>query len=249
MFVPRWWRFDVTKLFKDTQGGSLTVSAGLPAETGRRDEAAVPDKRSGNRVISQLYYNIAGPRLVSEPMALQFVSARQSEGTSLIASRFAAFAAGIEGGSALMIDCNAPPTIAPDTERRPTLAEGFSKSARIDQSITPYEGMGNLHGAALSEHPNSYLHTDPLALGSILDQARQRYRITVLDTPSLEQSPSSLVFARACDAVVLVLEAENTSAEMAEAAIDILERSGGKVLGVVFNKRKLHMPRWLYRRL
>jgi Mrp family chromosome partitioning ATPase len=209
----------------------------------------VPERRSGTRVISQLYYNIAGPRLVSEPMALQFVACRQSEGTSLIASRFAAFAAGVEGGSALLIDCNTPPAMAPGPERRPTLAEGFNKSARIDQSITPYEGLSNLYGAALSEHPNSHLHTDQLALGSVLDQARQRYRITVLDTPSLEQSPASLVFARACDAVILVLEAENTSTDMAEAAIDILERSGGKVLGVVFNKRRLHMPRWLYRKL
>ena len=196
---------------------------------------------------SQLYYSIASLRLVNDPIAIQFVASKPSEGTSLVASQFAAFSAGIEAGSALLIDCVTPPQWR--NEQRPTLAEVFSAKGQIEPAIASHELVRNLYGATLSNHPNSILHTDPVALGAVLDQARQRYRMTVLDTPSLEESPGTLVFSRACDAVVLVLEAEKTPAEVAEATIDAIERGGGKVIGLIFNKRRFHMPRWLYRRL
>lgn len=58
-----------------------------------------------------------------------------------------------------------------------------------------------------------------------------------------------MTYSRISDGVVLIVEADSTTAESAEAAVETIERSGGKVLGLVFNKRRLHMPRWLYRRL
>jgi Mrp family chromosome partitioning ATPase len=225
------------------------VALSRNAPEGRGTNKSLQRRLTANRVTSQLYYNIASLRMVNDPIAIQFVASQPSEGTSLVASQFAAFAAGVEGGSALLIDCVTPPQWRSASEQRPTLADVFSKSAHIEPAIAPYELSRNLDGAALSNQPNSILHTDAVALGAVLDQARKRYRVTVLDTPSLEESPGTLAFSRACDAVVLVLEAEKTAAEMAETAIDTIERGGGKVIGLIFNKRRLHMPKWLYRRL
>jgi Mrp family chromosome partitioning ATPase len=228
-------------LSKSRERSDLLASAGA-LSLGR-------SKTNPNWVLSQLYYNIASLRLVSDPVAIQFVSSRPSEGTSLIASQFAAFAAGVEGGSALLIDCAVPPRRHLAGDDLPTLADAFGKVARIDPAIGRLEISGNLDGAILSRHPNSILHTDGAALSAVLDQARKRYPMTVLDTPALEETTGTLAFPRACDGVVLIVEAERTPVRAAEATVNAIERSGGKLIGIIFNKRRLHMPRWLYRRL
>jgi Mrp family chromosome partitioning ATPase len=93
------------------------------------------------------------------------------------------------------------------------------------------------------------MYTDTGILNAILDNARSRFQFVALDTPSLKESAGTLAFSRPCDGVVLVLEAEGTRAGVAEATIESITRAGGKVLGLVFNKRRMHMPQWLYRRL
>ena len=51
------------------------------------------------------------------------------------------------------------------------------------------------------------------------------------------------------DGVVLVIEAGKTREQVAVRAKKELEEAGGKVLGVVLNKRKYHIPEWIYKRL
>ncbi len=199
---------------------------------------------------ANLFYNITSLRVQSDPIALQFVAARPREGTSLIATRFAAFAAEVEGGSALLIDCSGrPPRDAAVTMEPPSLLDAYLRDGSIEAAITPHEPTGALSTARLTSRRNSMLHSNAETLSAILGQVRKRYKLTVLDTPSLEETTATLVFSRACDGVVLVLEAEATPARVAEAAVEAVERSGGKMLGIVYNKRRFHMPGWLYRRL
>ena len=47
----------------------------------------------------------------------------------------------------------------------------------------------------------------------------------------------------------LVLEAGKTRRQVAIRARKELEEAGGKLLGVVLNKRRYYIPDWIYRRL
>ena len=51
------------------------------------------------------------------------------------------------------------------------------------------------------------------------------------------------------DGVVIVIEAGKTREQVAVRAKKELEEAGGKVLGVVLNKRKFYIPEWIYKRL
>jgi Mrp family chromosome partitioning ATPase len=51
------------------------------------------------------------------------------------------------------------------------------------------------------------------------------------------------------DAVVLVIRHGGTRREVVRRAKETVERAGGKILGVVLNKRKFPIPEFLYRRL
>jgi Mrp family chromosome partitioning ATPase len=201
------------------------------------------------QAIASLYYTIASQRVLDNSVALQFVSPHAGAGTSLVASQFAAFAA--QGGSALLIDCGlgsrVPLLTQAGQKRQPSLLEAFAADGRIDAALMPVEGTQGLYVAQLSNLADSVFQVSPNLISAILDQARSRYQFTALDTPAIEESAVTLAFSRVSDGVVLIVEADTTTAESAEIAVESLERSGGKVLGLVFNKRRLHMPRWLYR--
>ena len=51
------------------------------------------------------------------------------------------------------------------------------------------------------------------------------------------------------DGVVLVLEAEKTRWQVADKARESIENHGGKVLGVVLNKRRYYIPDFIYSRI
>lgn len=58
----------------------------------------------------------------------------------------------------------------------------------------------------------------------------------VVDAPSLERSPASLAMASQMDGIVLVVEADRTSAEDVVGARRELEAHGGNIIGVSMNR-------------
>jgi Mrp family chromosome partitioning ATPase len=51
------------------------------------------------------------------------------------------------------------------------------------------------------------------------------------------------------DGVVMVVQAEKTRWEVAQSARQRMEHDKVKILGVVLNKRQMHIPEWAYKML
>jgi len=62
-------------------------------------------------------------------------------------------------------------------------------------------------------------------------------------------SVDSLVIGTLVDGVILVVTAEDTRWEVAQAAAQRLTQAGAKLIGSVFNRRRYYMPKWLYNNL
>ncbi len=58
--------------------------------------------------------------------------------------------------------------------------------------------------------------------------------------------PDASSIAAACGGAVLVIEAERTRAEVVEEAKRTLEATGVNLLGAVLNRRKYHIPGFIY---
>ena len=71
----------------------------------------------------------------------------------------------------------------------------------------------------------------------------------VVDSPALSDWFDPVMIANQMDAVVLVINAESTRAPVARNLRDRLMEVGGPVIGSVLNRRRYHIPRFLYRRL
>jgi Mrp family chromosome partitioning ATPase len=69
-------------------------------------------------------------------------------------------------------------------------------------------------------------------LASVLDALRTRYRVVLIDAPSLAH-PEVAPWSRFCDGTYLVAELGQTGRRAARHAVHLIERSGGRVLGCV----------------
>ena len=94
---------------------------------------------------------------------------------------------------------------------------------------------------------------DPLALlrSGIVPLVResQPYRHVVIDLPPALEYPDVSVMAPALDALILVLEVEQTRWQVAKLACQQFEDAGIRLLGAVLNKKPMYIPAWLYRLL
>jgi capsular exopolysaccharide synthesis family protein len=82
-----------------------------------------------------------------------------------------------------------------------------------------------------------------------LDKLRDRFERIVIDGPPVTAYPDSATIGRLVDGAVIVVRAESTHREDVEKTQKVLERAGARVLGAVLNRRRYHIPSWIYERL
>ena len=83
----------------------------------------------------------------------------------------------------------------------------------------------------------------------LLEQLVDRYRFVVIDGDAVYEAVDTLVISTLVDGVIMVVRAEDTRWEVAQAAAKRLSQAGAKLVGSVFNRRKYYMPEWLYKNL
>jgi len=111
-------------------------------------------------------------------------------------------------------------------------------------------GLGNLYVLACRGN-----HSEPLALfeskqfDQFLKLTREKFDYVILDAPPVSGFSECRVLGAKVDGVVLVVESGKTRRQVALRARKELEDAGGKLLGVVLNKRRHYIPEFIYRRL
>lgn len=90
---------------------------------------------------------------------------------------------------------------------------------------------------------------ESITFDRFLQVAREQYDYVILDTPPVHIFAESQVICPKVDGAVLVIRAGKTRKQVAQHAKKEIETAGGRVLGVVINQRKFHIPDWLYERL
>lgn len=145
--------------------------------------------------------------------------------------------------------------------RMPSLHEVFHLAP--DHGISDLPTDGNKPEAILKKvgPPNLYVvtsgtrHAGPVSLFEskpfceFLKSMREKFDYVILDGPPILSFSESRVLCSMVDGVVMVLASGRTRRQVAARAKQEMEEAGGKVLGVVLNRRKFHIPTWIYERL
>jgi Mrp family chromosome partitioning ATPase len=190
----------------------------------------------------QLFHAIDSLNSRHEPYVLQFVGSVPGEGVSTVASSFVEIAASQAGNPVLLIDCNPSASNAAGSL---SLIDAFLQTGRINEAIHAAPGHLGIGIARLSSTKDARLNINAASLGNLFKLAKKIFPIIVLDCPPATLSPESLALARFCNCTVLVIEAETTSRKVVAETKQAIERFDGQIIGVVFNRSKAYLPRWL----
>jgi Mrp family chromosome partitioning ATPase len=181
---------------------------------------------------------------------VQFASAYDGEDASRIAFEMALVAGTIIGKRVLFID-----TGSENDGVDPQLAGAVH--APLDlllQSGGSYHGKivtvagTRLSYATLRGPDNASLTmAHPEAMRQMFENLRQYFELIVIDSAGIMSDVFGTLLARQVDGTVLVVASERTRAPVVEQTRQVIENSGGRVIGTVLSRRQFHIPLWLYR--
>lgn len=188
-------------------------------------------------------------------LSLMVSACTAGEGVSTVALNLAAALAQAGHGRVLLVDANlvapclhtrlgtgATPGLLDLCHGRCTAADGIVHTAIPELDFLPAGDLTQAHQSPVR------LLSDPAVL-SALGAWRRSYQFVVLDTPPLVGPVEVACFARLADSALLTVAAEVTRRPVALHGQQMLSAAGIAVAGVLVNRRRFHIPVWLYRRL
>ncbi len=191
---------------------------------------------------------------LGEKGTVLFTAPSGGEGVSTVCLEFALFAGLRAGRRTLLVDGHLV---------RPALSQVFRAQARgpglrglflgatadgDSVSATEIPGVYFLH-AGVEGRPGPLPVVERDAVGALLSRLRGSFDLVVIDAPPVSATSDALVLGSSVDACVLVVEAERTRREAAQAALDRLGEAGAPVAGAFLNKQRFHIPAPIYRRI
>lgn len=186
-----------------------------------------------------------------ESRIVQFIGAKEGEGSSTISREFAKAAADLIGRSVLLVDAD---RLSHSQDRFFDMHGGMGwvdalRSGRDIGDSFQRVGRSNLF---LSRCGNFSISTPEIFTSSfdrMFEKLRTEFDLVLIDSAPLALSPDGLAIASKVDGVVLVVEAEKSRWQTVRTLRDSIYRVGGSILGVVLNKRRFYIPKSIYKRL
>jgi protein-tyrosine kinase len=183
---------------------------------------------------------------------IQFMGPSKGEGVSTIVREFAKIAVERFGKSVLVLD---------SAYQDPTRKINFNITCEYgwldllengelsDKALFRF-GDSNLFFAPISFQASLVTPIKDLAATSNLwMKLKERFDLILIDSSSDKNSTESIALSHNADGVVLVIEAEKSRRSVVKNVVKRISNSGGKVLGVVLNKRKYRIPDYLFKHL
>jgi capsular exopolysaccharide synthesis family protein len=179
-----------------------------------------------------------------------FSSSLQEEGTTEVVVGLALTIAAGTGRKTAIVDCN---MINPDIHRRfgthrTGLNEVLTGSLSIAKALVNTT-VPNLYVMPIGEQFSTFSVYSKEDIAKSIADLRERFDYVLIDSAPAGTTPEATVLLDKVDAVVIVVRHGRTRLEVVRRTKEIVERAGGRVLGVVLNKRKFPIPGFLYRRL
>ncbi|MGA2403210.1 MAG: CpsD/CapB family tyrosine-protein kinase [Syntrophobacteraceae bacterium] len=182
---------------------------------------------------------------------IQFIGAREGEGTSTIIREFAKVSADLIGHSVLLLDAD---RYQPSQNRFFDIPKNFGwldalKSGGNVADACHRVGQSKLFVSTSSNSaaPTPEIFNDKF--DCMCQNLRKDFELVLIDSAPLTVSPDGLAIASKVDGVVLVVEAEKTRWQTVRAARNSISSVGGSILGVVLNKRRYYIPQSIYKYL
>lgn len=226
------------------------------ARKSQRTSAATSPRRASNHEAMERYEDLKTNLLThyadGSVKSILFAGTSQGDGSSTTAVNFATTLAIDSKLKVLLVDVNLRnPSVHEvfSIDHAPGLSDLLDRGGKMASYIKKV-GPGNFYVI-----PCGRKRSGPVGLfessrfNQFLKTIREKFNYIILDAPSVLAFSESRVISAKVDGVVLVLESGKTRRQVALRAKKELEEAGGKILGVVINKRRYYIPEFIYKRL
>ena len=199
-----------------------------------------------------LAQNIAARLPNPDQNVIQFIGSQAGEGTSTLIREFALMVAKDSSKPVLLVEADF---------KRPSQAEALGMNPKPPLDFALKEGKALDGVIALTEQSNLYLATlSPQFFRSLTERsyfhstdmwktARSQFALILIDSSPVSVSPDSLAICETVNGVILVLAAEKTRAAVAQNVKKQILSREGNLLGIVYTKRKFHIPKSIHKLL
>ncbi|MFC1735104.1 GumC family protein [Candidatus Hydrogenedentota bacterium] len=185
----------------------------------------------------------------SHGRALQFIGSQKGEGTSTIVRALARALVEDRGERVLLVnnetDIPDDKTVL-DVTPIGDLSEVFKGSRPIHDAISQV-GQTNLFESRFA--PNS-LSLDVLSnsekFKSAFHDLKSRFDWILFDSSPLNSAPQTATLFPYVAGVILIVDAGSTRGPVVKSVCDRIVRHNGNILGVVLNKKRYYIPKFLY---
>jgi polysaccharide biosynthesis transport protein len=215
-----------------------------------KESATQPGTSSWSRV-SESLRGMRTSILLSNPGAppkvLMFTSTRPGEGKSSVAS-LCAITLALNGSRVLLIDADLR---RPSIHLRFRIGKGLGLSsvlsgrAAFQETVFEWPELPNLH--ILPSGPVPPLPSELLGsvqMETLLTEMRAKYDFIIFDTPPVLTVTDASLIGRLSDATVIILRYANSPRHVVQRCVDVLDRSGAHLLGVVVNFVDFRAPEY-----
>ena len=217
----------------------------LPAEVGKAQVDMEQEMIS-------LYQTITASLPAVDHPSVLLMGSRSDEGTSTVAQQLAKTVSLRLEKSVLLIDLD---------RSRPDFH--VYVNCGQEKQDDGADGVGNCLENAMHQVEASSLYVMPLfertmltpgTLDTVKGEAfwgplKKRFELIIVDSPPATLFPDGPGIVSQVDGVILVVEAERTRWQVALAVKEKIVKHGGNILGIVFNKRRYYIPRFIYKHL
>ena len=191
-------------------------------------------------------------------ISVQFLGPEGGEGTSELTELFASFAADHLGAPVCLLSFDSRNNVSVEHfgrlhESTPisqpsAKAVDYSRAENGKTIVEPKDQQddGNTAVAIVQRSEETGTASEVTRrLTAYIEQERSKVALLIVNSRPLGQSLESLLISRMVDGVILVLDADRTSAMKAVAARDKVTAAGAHLLGALLNKRHRYTPRLL----
>jgi capsular exopolysaccharide synthesis family protein len=182
--------------------------------------------------------------------AVLLSSALAGEGTTEVTIGLALALAGSMGKRTAIVDCNMhhPEVHARFGVPQVGLGEYLGREIPLEKALFNTV-VPNLYVMPVGKRPLSLAAFSQEDFSGLVADLRKRFDYVLMDAAPVGAHPECAVLCDKVDSVILVVKHGSTRREVVVRAKEIIIRAGGRILGIVLNRRKFPIPEFLYKRL
>lgn len=179
---------------------------------------------------------------------VEFIACRGGEGVSTITEEFARACATRLGKRVLILDAAVAARDAGGARRDAWDCEEPRRESPWE--IAAERGDPRIRTGLIRDDPRALAGSNGgPPEGDPWRRVRAEFDLVLIDAPPAHVSSVGVALAGKADGTVVVMEAERTRVPVVESLSRRITKTGGRVLGIVLNCRRYHIPEFIYRHI